>query len=58
MDEEHDGASGGTKGDQGPGASKTPPVDIAVLAKKVYRLMREELRLERARGADTFGRKG
>ena len=28
-----------------------PVVDVAQLAQKVYRLMRDELRLERARGA-------
>jgi hypothetical protein len=28
-----------------------PAVDVAQLAEKVYRLLREELRLDRARGA-------
>jgi hypothetical protein len=33
------------------GDARAPEIDIARLAEKVYVLMREELRLERARGA-------
>lgn len=32
---------------------EAPPVDLQALADKLYRLLREELRLEKARGATT-----
>ena len=48
-------AADATPGDErrpADGAGPAPPaIDVARLAQKVYTLMRDELRLERARGA-------
>jgi hypothetical protein len=35
-------------------AADAPGIDVAALAQKVYRLMHEELRLDRARGGALF----
>jgi hypothetical protein len=51
-DDDHasaDAAPGGPK--EQPRDAQHADVDVARLAEKVYTLMREELRLERARGA-------
>ena len=36
---------------------EAPPVDLQALADKLYRLLREELRLEKARGATATRRR-
>ena len=52
VDESHasEGAAHDGQGDR-PHDGQPPVIDIARLAEKVYALMREELRLERARGS-------
>jgi hypothetical protein len=60
MDGEHDAPAAAAPGEPAPGeggAGDAPAIDVAVLAERVYRLMCRELRLERARGASSFGRR-
>jgi hypothetical protein len=58
MDGEHDsGAEGGTESPGGHAPEDAKGVDVARLAERVYRLMRDELRHERARGAVLFSRR-
>jgi hypothetical protein len=50
--------SGPANAPAAPGSQPTPPaIDIVQLAERVYRLMREDLRLERARGQSLERRK-
>jgi hypothetical protein len=56
MDERESEAAGGP-GSPGGHAEGAKGVDVARLAERVYRLMRDELRLERARGAAQFARR-
>ena len=56
MDEDVSNETGGgmaTAPEHADHAAPDAQIDIARLADKVYRLMREELRLERARGVST-----
>ena len=48
MDEPRNGAGGGSA--QHAASTASPAIDIEKLAEKVYQLMREEIRLARARG--------
>jgi hypothetical protein len=49
VDEEEAGIGGSGEDD----GTAVPPIDVADLARRVYELMRAELRLEQARGAST-----
>lgn len=47
--EQNDGNVGGSR--QGGSPSRDAPVDVEALAERVYRLLLEDMRLDRARGA-------
>jgi hypothetical protein len=57
MDGDGHGGAGHGPAQAGQAAADAPGIDMAVLAQKVYRLMREELRLDRARGGALFMRR-